>query len=75
MAIIPDSSKNKNIEFAIPAIPPLTPIALSITKSRYNFQVDAAMPDATELVILKTPKDIVTLFVETFADAERMQRV
>jgi hypothetical protein len=73
MAIIPNSSKK--IEFAIPAIPPLTPLALSITKAHYNFHVNAAMPDAMELSLLKTPEEAAALFVETFADAERIQRV
>jgi hypothetical protein len=51
MATTPD--KNKIIKFAIAALAPQTPLAIS-TKARPSFDVESALPTAEELATLDT---------------------
>jgi hypothetical protein len=57
MATTPD--KSKLIEFAIAALAPQTPLALS-AKARPNFDIESTLPTAEELTMLDTPNACVT---------------
>jgi hypothetical protein len=61
MATTPDSSKK--IKFAITALAPLTPLAISL-KVGSNFDIKSALPTAQELTALNTP-DTTVAFIKS----------